>query len=241
MLEEAKAKRGRTQIEKITIKAKLVVPVDARAQAAAERGRLALKQDELPHAPGKRPVKSGAPGKKPFQPETKTDISSIAGAKAPSDSAKDNQQSEELEWVVKLHVENERLKNSLAGAMRALRATREENARLNTALTELETTEADMSVYKTHQDMFEAYHGGKMLHGGVRRTWLLLNKIFPEHKIPIRRIADMVDECAVWQKFRRGMSDALKPVEKYLKPEHAYEGSNCGIRKVIRCKFRVNT
>ena len=86
---------------------------------------------------------------------------------------------------------------------------------------ELETTDADMSVYKTYHDMFEACHGGKMLHGGVRRTWLLLNKIFPGHKVPFCRIADIVDECAICQKFRRGMSDALKPVEKHLEPEQA--------------------
>ena len=60
-----------------------------------------------------------------------------------------------------------------------------------------------------------------MLHGGVRRTWLMLNKVFPNHRIPIRRVADMVDECAICQKFRRGMSDSLKPVQKFLKPESA--------------------
>ena len=70
------------------------------------------------------------------------------------------------------------------------------------------------------ESLFNMVHGGKMLHQGVRRTWLLLNKVFPAHKISIRKVAEMVDNCAVCQKFRLGLRDQLEPVPRVLKPEH---------------------
>ncbi len=55
-----------------------------------------------------------------------------------------------------------------------------------------------------------------MLHGRVRRTWFMMNKVFLNNRVPIRRVANMVDECAIC-----GMSDSLKPVQKFLKSELA--------------------
>ena len=56
------------------------------------------------------------------------------------------------------------------------------------------------------EDILKAVHGGTMLHQGLRRTWLLLNKLFPGHRIPMRgfkssstnvRLAKSVDtKCA---------------------------------------------
>lgn len=73
---------------------------------------------------------------------------------------------------------------------------------------------------RTAQELFDTVHGGKMLHQGVRRSWLLLNKLYPAHQIPISRVQDMVDECAVCQKFRLGLRDQLTPLARVLKPNH---------------------
>ena len=72
----------------------------------------------------------------------------------------------------------------------------------------------------TAQELFNSVHGGKMLHQGVRRTWLLLNKLYPAHQIPISRVQDMVEECATCQKFRLGLRDQLTPLARVLKPDH---------------------
>jgi hypothetical protein len=73
---------------------------------------------------------------------------------------------------------------------------------------------------KTAQELFDSVHGGVNLHQGVRRTWLLLNKLYPAHRIPITKVHDMVDECAMCQKYRLGMRDSLEPVPRVLKPLH---------------------
>ena len=73
---------------------------------------------------------------------------------------------------------------------------------------------------RTPQELFDSVHGGKMLHQGVRRTWLLLNKLYPAHAIPISKVQDMVDECATCQKFRLGLRDQLNPVSRVLEPQH---------------------
>jgi len=72
----------------------------------------------------------------------------------------------------------------------------------------------------TAQELFDSVHGGRMLHQGTRRTWLLLNKLYPAHRIPISKVADMVGECATCQKFRLGLRDQLTPLARVLKPAH---------------------
>ena len=72
----------------------------------------------------------------------------------------------------------------------------------------------------TPEALFNSVHGGKMLHQGTRRTWLLLNKLYPAHKIPIRKVQEMVDNCPTCQKFRIGMRDCLTPFTRVLKPSH---------------------
>ena len=62
-------------------------------------------------------------------------------------------------------------------------------------------------------------HGGRMVHHGVRKTWLALNKHFPGHRIPIRLVEDFVSRCAICQKHRLGMQDAQMPVYRTLKPD----------------------
>ena len=61
-------------------------------------------------------------------------------------------------------------------------------------------------------------HGGRMGHNGARRTWLLLNKYFPGHRIPYRLVEDFVSSCAICQKCRLGLTDAIQPVVRHLKP-----------------------
>ena len=78
------------------------------------------------------------------------------------------------------------------------------------------TTEDDV----TAEALFNSVHGGKMLHSGTRRTWLLLNKLYPAHKIPIKKVQEMVDNCATCQKFRVGIRDQLTPHTRVLKPPH---------------------
>ena len=45
------------------------------------------------------------------------------------------------------------------------------------------------------EDILKAVDGGTMLHQGLRRTWLLLNKLFPGHRIPMRKVQDFLDQC----------------------------------------------
>ncbi len=66
-----------------------------------------------------------------------------------------------------------------------------------------------------HEDMLKAVHGGTMLHQGVRRTWLLLNKLFPGHRIPMKKVQEFLDDC------RHKMRDNLQPFTRVLKPPHA--------------------
>jgi hypothetical protein len=66
------------------------------------------------------------------------------------------------------------------------------------AITAEVTTEDDL----TAEALCNSVHGGKMLHSGTRRTWLLLlNKLYPAHKIPIKKVQEMDDNCATCQKF----------------------------------------
>ena len=80
----------------------------------------------------------------------------------------------------------------------------------------------------------EAYlkcvHSGRNLHPGVRRTWLALNARFPGHRIPYRKVAEFVENCAVCQKDRLGMTGTLEPIVRHLKPEH--QRSRIGIDRV---------
>ena len=60
-------------------------------------------------------------------------------------------------------------------------------------------------------------HGGRRMHGGVRRTWITLNKKFPGHQISHRQVADFVAVCPICQKFRSSMHDYVEPFKNHLK------------------------
>jgi hypothetical protein len=53
-------------------------------------------------------------------------------------------------------------------------------------------------------------HGGRKMHWGIRRTWLLLNKYFPGHRIPYQVVSDFVKECPTCQKNRLEMTEGIK-------------------------------
>ena len=72
----------------------------------------------------------------------------------------------------------------------------------------------------TPEDLLRKVHGGRNLHFGARRTWLLLNKKFPGHRIPYRYVQDFISGCAICQKDRLGMTDNLQPVVRHIKPPH---------------------
>ena len=63
-------------------------------------------------------------------------------------------------------------------------------------------------------------HGGRRMHGGVRRNRITLNKEFPGHRISHRQVADFVAECPICQKFRASMHDYVEPLTKHLKVDY---------------------
>jgi hypothetical protein len=59
---------------------------------------------------------------------------------------------------------------------------------------------------------------------------LALNARFPGHKIPYRVVSEFVENCAICQKDRLGMTGNIKPVVRHLKPEH--QRSRIGVDRV---------
>jgi hypothetical protein len=66
------------------------------------------------------------------------------------------------------------------------------------------------------ESLLKQVHGGRMGHNGARRTWKLLNELFPGHRIPYRLVEEFVSSCAICQKDRLGMTDAIQPVYRTL-------------------------
>jgi len=70
------------------------------------------------------------------------------------------------------------------------------------------------------QRIMRACHNSRGGHMGARRTYLLANKLFPGHRIPMKVFQEFVATCPMCQKFRIGMVDGLEPIYRHLKPEH---------------------
>jgi hypothetical protein len=62
------------------------------------------------------------------------------------------------------------------------------------------------------QEALDTCHKGPQGHGGMRRTYLNLNKRFPGHQIPQRIVAEYVAECPECQKIRHSMNDRFQPL-----------------------------
>ena len=80
--------------------------------------------------------------------------------------------------------------------------------------------EVVVPLHMTPEETLKKLHGGRNLHFGARRTWLLLNKQFPGHRIPYRFVQDFISSCPLCQKDRLGMMDFLEPVVRHIKPPH---------------------
>ena len=85
----------------------------------------------------------------------------------------------------------------------------------------LEVAQAPLnSVPPTPESLLAQVHGGRMAHHGARKTWKALNEHFPGHRIPYRYVEDYIAACAICQKDRLGMTDALKPLQRSLHPPY---------------------
>jgi hypothetical protein len=73
--------------------------------------------------------------------------------------------------------------------------------------------------YGTPDEVLKLVHGARMGYNGSRRTWNLLNKHFPGHRIPYRVVEEFIATCPVCQKDRLGMVDYIEPIVRHLKPE----------------------
>jgi len=74
-------------------------------------------------------------------------------------------------------------------------------------------------VLQTAQDFLRQVHGGRMPHYGAKRTWQLLNKYFPGHRVPMRVVQDFVKECSRCQKDARQSVSDIQPAVRTLLPE----------------------
>lgn len=73
---------------------------------------------------------------------------------------------------------------------------------------------------RTPEELLAQVHGQRMGHHGARKTWKALNEHFPGHRVPYRVVEEFVAACPTCQKDRLGMTEALQPVYRSLKPSH---------------------
>jgi len=78
----------------------------------------------------------------------------------------------------------------------------------------------------TPDQALQAVHNSKMGHHGIHRTYNLLNKHFPGHKIPLKLITDYIHACPACQKHRL-QHVPLPPINRVL--PHAHQRSTLGI------------
>lgn len=65
-------------------------------------------------------------------------------------------------------------------------------------------------------------HGRRRGHLGIKRTWFLLNKLYPGHSVTVRAIQDFIAECPVCQKERLQQVASIPSVVKTLHVDHAH-------------------
>ena len=74
-------------------------------------------------------------------------------------------------------------------------------------------------------DALRKVHNARMGHGGIRRTWLLLNEHFPGHGVSMETVAEFISVCPTCQKYRLGMVDSLPAPVRHLSKDHR---NTCG-------------
>jgi hypothetical protein len=83
-----------------------------------------------------------------------------------------------------------------------------------------ELAEEDARLPATPESLLVQVHGGRSGHHGAKRTYDKLSRMFPGHRIPIRVVEDYVSSCVVCQKTRIGMTSAIEPLVRHIKPPH---------------------
>ena len=78
----------------------------------------------------------------------------------------------------------------------------------------------------TPNEAFAAVHNSKLGHHGTCRTYRLLNKHFPGHRIPIRLISEFIHSCPACQKHRL-RHHPIKPLNRVL--AHPHHRSTIGV------------
>eukprot|EP01034_Spumella_vulgaris_P043723 gene43723-54329_t len=71
------------------------------------------------------------------------------------------------------------------------------------------------------RDCLSRVHGGRAGHFGVKRTWAMLNRLFPGHSVPVKAIQDFILECSVCQKDRDKQAASIPAATKTLHVEHS--------------------
>lgn len=70
---------------------------------------------------------------------------------------------------------------------------------------------------------FDAVHGGREGHPGVKRTWMKLNRYFPGHGLSVKEVASKIDDCLTCQKVRGHpkLHHGIAPLVKHLPVTHS--------------------
>ena len=63
-------------------------------------------------------------------------------------------------------------------------------------------------------------HNARMGHHGAYRTWILLNKHYPGHGIPVRMVQDFIRECPFCQKVRETVNASLQAPTRAIVADH---------------------
>jgi len=79
--------------------------------------------------------------------------------------------------------------------------------------------EVTVPVVSDSDDMLKQVHGGRMFHYGPRKTWQLLGKYFPGHKVPYKKVADFCFDCPRCQKDKKVWVKDIQPVVRTVIPD----------------------
>jgi hypothetical protein len=87
-------------------------------------------------------------------------------------------------------------------------------------------------------EALKSVHNARVGHGGIRKTWLLLNEVYPGHGIKMDAVADFVSTCPTCQKYRLRMVDSLPSPVRVLSDQHRH---TFGCMCLLRIKMVLNT
>ena len=75
------------------------------------------------------------------------------------------------------------------------------------------------SIVDDSDSMLKQVHGGRMFHYGPKKTWQLLGKYFPGHKIPYSKVMEFCLECGRCQKDKKVWVQDFKPIVRTVIPD----------------------